>query len=215
MNLLIGLSMNFLNLYFPLHKLLDKSMAFEGIAPLLLRLYLAPVMIQGGWTKYQSFDGIVDWFENADYGLGLPFPFLLAFLATAAELVGGVFLLIGLATRWVSIPLMVTMLVAVFSVHWSNGWAAIADASSWMSDGTIMLNEAVLNAPDKLTAAKSILQEHGHYEWLTSSGKFVVLNNGIEFAMTYFIMLLSLFFTGGGKITSIDYFLSKKYIETQ
>ena len=207
--------MNFLNLYFPLHKLLDKSMAFEGIAPLLLRLYLAPVMIQGGWTKYQSFDGIVDWFENADYGLGLPFPFLLAFLATAAELVGGVFLLIGLATRWVSIPLMVTMLVAVFSVHWSNGWAAIADASSWMSDGTIMLNEAVLNAPDKLTAAKSILQEHGHYEWLTSSGKFVVLNNGIEFAMTYFIMLLSLFYTGGGKITSIDYFLSKKYIETQ
>lgn len=204
--------MKLMDLYIPLHKLLDKSLAFEGIAPLLLRLYLAPVMIQGGWTKYQSFEGIVDWFGNADYGLGLPFPFVLAFLATAAELVGGIFLLMGLATRWVSIPLMVTMLVATFSVHWSNGWAAIADASSWMSDGTIMLNEAVMNAPDKLAAAKGILQENGNYEWLTSNGKFVVLNNGIEFAMTYFIMLLSLFFSGAGKYTSLDFFLAKKFI---
>jgi putative oxidoreductase len=205
--------MNLINLYTPLHKLLDKSLAFEGIAPLLLRLYLAPVMIQAGWNKYQGFSGIVDWFGNADYGLGLPFPLVLAFLATATELLGGIFLLVGLATRWVSLPLMVTMLVAVFSVHWPNGWAAIADASSWMSDGTLMLNETVMNAPDKLASAKDILQEHGNYQWLTSSGKFVVLNNGIEFAMTYFIMLLSLFFTGGGKYTSIDFFLSKKYIE--
>lgn len=204
--------MNLLTLYSPLHNLLDKSLAFEGFAPLLLRLYLAPVMIQSGWTKYQAFAGIVDWFGNTDYGLGLPFPFVLAFLATAAELVGGLFLLIGLGTRWVSIPLMVTMLVAAFAVHWPNGWAAIADASSWMSDGTIMLNESVLNAPDKLAAAKGILQQHGHYDWLTSSGKFVVLNNGIEFSITYFIMLLSLFFTGGGKFTSIDYFLAKKYL---
>jgi len=204
--------MSLMNMYTPLHKLLDKSLAFEGIAPLLLRLYLAPVMIQAGWNKYQGFEGIVDWFGNADYGLGLPFPLLMAFLATAAELVGGIFLLMGLATRWVSIPLMVTMLVAAFSVHWPNGWAAIADASSWMSDGTIMLNEAAINAPNKLAAAKDILQAHGNYEWLTSSGKFVVLNNGIEFAMTYFIMLLSLFFTGGGKYTSVDFFLAKKLI---
>jgi putative oxidoreductase len=210
--ILFGIFMSLLNLYTPLHKLLDKSLTFEGIAPLLLRLYLAPIMIQAGWNKYQGFEGIVDWFGNADYGLGLPFPFVLAFLAIAAELVGGIFLLVGLATRWVSMPLMVTMLVAAFSVHWPNGWAAIADASSWMSDGTIMLNEAVINAPEKLAAAKGILQEHGNYEWLTSSGKFVVLNNGIEFAMTYFIMLLSLFFTGGGKYTSVDFFLAKKFI---
>jgi putative oxidoreductase len=209
---LLGKFMRLMDLYTPLHKLLDKSSAFEGIAPLLLRLYLAPVMIQAGWNKCQGFEGIVDWFGNADYGLGLPFPLVMAFLATATELVGGILLLIGLATRWVSIPLMVTMLVAAFSVHWPNGWAAIADASSWMSDGTIMFNEAVMSAPDKLAAAKGILQQHSNYEWLTSSGKFVVLNNGIEFAMTYFIMLLSLFFTGGGKYTSIDFFLEKKFI---
>jgi putative oxidoreductase len=205
--------MNLVNLYNPIHKTLDKSLAFEGLAPLLLRLYLAPIMIQAGWNKYLGFDGVVVWFGNADYGLGLPFPLVLAFLATATELVGGVLILIGLATRWMSIPLMATMLVAALTVHLPNGWAAIADASSWLSDGTIMLNEAVMSAPDKAVAAKALLQEHGNYEWLTSSGKFVVLNNGIEFAMTYFIMFLSLFFTGGGKYTSVDYFLGEKFLK--
>jgi uncharacterized membrane protein YphA (DoxX/SURF4 family) len=182
----------------------------DGIPLLLLRLYLAPVMIQAGWNKASSFEGIVDWFGNEDYGLGLPFPLVMAFLATAAELVGGILLLLGALTRLVSIPLMVTMLVAMVSVHAENGWLAIADASSWLADGTLLHNESIMAAPEKLAAAKSLLQEHGHYEWLTSSGNFVVLNNGIEFAATYFVMLLVLFVYGGGRYVSIDYFLTSE-----
>lgn len=181
----------------------------DGIPLLLLRLYLAPVMIRAGWNKASSFDSIVDWFGNDDYGLGLPMPFVMAFLATAAELVGGVLLLLGALTRLVSIPLMVTMIVAMVSVHAKNGWLAIADASSWLADGTILLNENIMAAPEKLAAAKSLLQEHGHYDWLTSSGNFVVLNNGIEFAATYFIMLLVLFIYGGGRFFSVDYYVNK------
>ena len=181
----------------------------DGIPLLLLRLYLAPVMIQAGWNKASSFDSIVDWFGNDDYGLGLPMPLVMAFLATAAELVGGVLLLLGVLTRLVSIPLMVTMIVAMVSVHAKNGWLAIADASSWLADGTILLNENIMAAPEKLAAAKSLLQEHGHYDWLTSSGNFVVLNNGIEFAATYFIMLLVLFIYGGGRFFSVDYYMNK------
>ena len=181
----------------------------DGIPLLLLRLYLAPVMIQAGWNKASSFDSIVDWFGNDDYGLGLPIPLVMAFLATAAELVGGVLLLLGALTRLVSIPLMVTMIVAMVSVHAKNGWLAIADASSWLADGTILLNENIMAAPEKLAAAKSLLQEHGHYDWLTSSGNFVVLNNGIEFAATYFIMLLVLFIYGGGRFFSVDYYVNK------
>lgn len=181
----------------------------DGIPLLLLRLYLAPVMIQAGWNKASSFDSIVDWFGNDDYGLGLPMPFVMAFLATAAELVGGVLLLLGALTRLVSIPLMVTMIVAMVSVHAKNGWLAIADASSWLADGTILLNENIMAAPEKLAAAKSLLQEHGHYDWLKSSGNFVVLNNGIEFAATYFIMLLVLFIYGGGRFFSVDYYVNK------
>lgn len=181
----------------------------DGIPLFLLRVYLAPVMIQAGWNKASSFDSIVDWFGNDDYGLGLPMPLVMAFLATAAELVGGVLLLLGALTRLVSIPLMITMIVAMVSVHAKNGWLAIADASSWLADGTILLNEKIVAAPEKLAAAKSLLQEHGHYDWLTSSGNFVVLNNGIEFAATYFIMLLVLFIYGGGRFFSVDYYVNK------
>ncbi|GEA13163.1 DoxX family protein [Alteromonas sp. KUL49] len=187
----------------------DKMKYGDGIPLLLLRLFLAPVMIQAGWTKVQSFDNIVNWFGNEDYGLGLPFPLVMAFLATAAELVGGFLILIGALTRLVSIPLLVTMVVAMVTVHAKNGWAAIADASSWLSDGTIFLNETVMEAPERLAAAKSLLQAHGHYDWLTGSGSFVILNNGIEFGATYFVMLAVLLFYGGGRYVSVDYFVSK------
>ena len=198
--------------------LLNKWTAFtssltltEGVPLLLVRLYLAPVMIQAGWTKVQGFDDIAMWFGNAEWGLGLPFPWLLAVLATSAELIGGLFILIGLFTRIVSIPLMVTMIVAMVTVHWQHGWLAIADASSWLADGTLFTDENVQAAPEKLAAANGLLQEHGHYDWLTSSGKLVILNNGIEFAATYFIMLLVLFFYGGGRFVSVDYWLKSAF----
>lgn len=191
------------------HQSVARLYLVDGFPLLLLRLYLAPVMIQAGWNKASSFENIVDWFGNEDYGLGLPTPLVLAFLATAAELVGGIFLLFGALTRLVSIPLLITMLVAMFSVHAKNGWLAIADASSWLADGTIFHNQSVMEAPQKLNAAKSLLQEYGHYDWLTSSGNLVILNNGVEFAATYFVMLLVLLVYGGGRFVSVDYLISK------
>lgn len=182
----------------------------SGIAPLLFRLYLAPVLIQAGWQKLVNFNDIVGWFGNAEWGLGLPAPVLMAALATAAELIGGLLLLFGLLTRIVSIPLIVTMLVAIFSVHWEFGWLAIADSQSWLANGTLIYNENIMASADKLAAAKSLLTTHGHYDWLTSSGKFVILNNGIEFAATYLIMLISLLFSGGGRYTSLDYWFKTK-----
>ena len=171
----------------------------EGIAPLALRLYLAPVILQSGWNKYVGFNGVTQWFEHS---LNLPFPTLMAALATGTELIGGILLLLGLGIRLISVPLMVVMLVAAFMVHWDNGWLVLSDASSWLA------NDRVLDAVDKKARAIEILREHGNYRWLTSSGSITILNNGIEFAITYFVMLLSLFFTGGGRYTSMDHWLA-------
>ncbi|GGI84517.1 HvfX family Cu-binding RiPP maturation protein [Shewanella gelidii] len=193
--------MQIANIY---QKFLDITKHLDGLAPLALRLYLAPVLIQAGYNKLSHFDDTVAWFGNPEWGLGLPMPELMTGLAVGAELVGGGLLVVGLATRLVAIPLMITMLVAAFTVHIKNGWLAISDPSSWLA------NEQVTSAAEKLAAAKSILQEHGNYDWLTSSGNFVILNNGIEFAITYFIMLLALFALGGGRYTSLDYILAKK-----
>ncbi|MDI5830561.1 DoxX family protein [Shewanella xiamenensis] len=186
-------------------KSLNASRLFDGLAPLALRLYLAPVLMQAGYNKLAHFEDTVTWFANPDWGLGLPMPTLMAALAAGTEFFGAILLLLGLATRLISIPLMITMLVAAFTVHWPNGWLAISDGSSWLA------NERVLEAGDKLDKAKSLLQQYGNYDWLTSSGNLVVLNNGIEFAVTYFIMLLALLSLGGGRYTSLDYVIAKRY----
>ena len=191
---------------------ISNAQRFDGIAPLLLRLYLAPIFIQAGWTKAISFDSTVRWFGSVEYGLGMPFPELMASMAIGAEFFGGWLLLFGLFTRLTAIPLMITMLVAAVTAHWKNGWLALADSHSWFADGTILYSESIMAAAEKKQKAIEILQEHGHYEWLTSSGPFTILNNGIEFAATYFIMLFVLFFIGGGRYTSVDFFI-RRYLD--
>ncbi|EXJ12538.1 DoxX family protein [Nitrincola nitratireducens] len=177
----------------------------DGLAPLLMRLYLAPVMMQAGWMKLANFESTVNWFGNPDWGLGLPFPELMVILAGGAELIGGLLLIPGLAVRWFSVPLMVTMLVAALTVHWQNGWLAIADASSWLA------NDRVHASTEQLQRGREILRTHGNFSWLTQNGNFVILNNGVEFAATYFIMFLTLFYTGGGRYVSLDYWIKYHY----
>ncbi|TDF34759.1 DoxX family protein [Alteromonadaceae bacterium M269] len=189
-----------------LQSLMDETRRIDFIAPLLLRLYLVPIFWMAGTKKLASFDSTVEWMGNSEWGLGLPFPLVMAFLATWTEILGAIFLLLGFAIRWISVPLMITMIVAMVTVHLKYGWQAIADA------GAPFANERVMESTDKLAAAKSILQEHGHYDWLTSSGSYVILNNGIEFAATYFIMLLALFFIGAGRYLSIDHWVSKRLL---
>ena len=82
-----------------------------------------------GTRKLNDMSSTIAWFGNVDWGLGLPLPAVLAWLATLTEVLGALLLLIGLGVRWVSIPLMVTMLVAGLVVHWQNGWLAIASGS--------------------------------------------------------------------------------------
>jgi len=186
--------------------LLDKTKQLDFLAPLLLRLYLIPIFWMAGTQKLSHFDNTVNWFGNEDWGLGLPFPWLMAVLAIAAELGGAILLALGLATRWISIPMMFTMVIAAVTVHWKNGWLAIATG-----DG-IFATERTMGAIDRLDRAKSILQQHGNYDWLTQNGSVAILNNGIEFAATYFIMLLALLFIGGGKYISLDYWIARKYM---
>lgn len=186
-------------------ELLDKTRSVDFLGPLALRLYLFPVFWMAGANKIGSMESTISWFGNPDWGLGLPFPALLAWLATLTELGGAIALLLGFGVRWFSIPLMITMIVAAVTVHLQNGWLAIAEGSG------IFATERTIAAKEKLEAAKSILQEHGNYDWLTENGGFVVLNNGIEFAATYFVMLLALLFIGGGRYVSMDYWIANYF----
>ena len=128
----------------------------------------------------------------------------MAALAGWAEFFGGILLLLGLAVRLASIPLLATMAVAAALVHWPNGWLAIA------AGGGFFATERTAAAVERLQLARQILREEGDYAWLTEHGSFVVLNNGIEFAATYFLMLLVLFFHGGGRYLSLDYWIKRR-----
>ena len=191
--------------------------SLDFVAPLLLRLYLVPVFFVAGSNKWNPFaeggtfnpaEGLADianWFGNPDWGLGLPAPLLMAILAWAAEFLGAIALAVGFAVRWVCVPLMITMIVAATTVHWENGWQAVHDKKSPHA------SEQVDGAIERLSRAKSILKEHGNYDYLTEHGNFVVSNNGIEWAVTYFIMIIALMFLGGGRFISVDYWIDRKF----
>ncbi|QOL24840.1 DoxX family protein [Thalassotalea sp. LPB0316] len=213
----------------------NKLPLFDGIPALLIRLYLAPVFIIAGYSKLQlgnpdvtgvarlaADPNIVAWFGNAEWGLGLPFPTLLANLAAWTEFLGGWLLLVGLFTRLVSLPLMFTMLVAATTVHLQNGWFAItptnpdtspAKVLSWLGvDGAPASIENSIAAGRRLEVMRDILAENGNTDWLYETGNIAVLNNGVEFSVTYFIMLLALLFIGAGRFTSVDHLLAKKFL---
>ena len=201
--------------------LVEKISGFDGLPLLLIRVFLAPIMIYAGYGKLQlgadvgffeqflADPNVVAWFGNPDWGLGLPLPDVLAFLAAWTELIGGWLLLFGLWTRLVSLPLMFTMAVAAGTAHWDNGWHAFPEAKltvpwEWRMD-------LIEEGNERKAAAIQVLKEHGNYEWLTAAGKITVLKGGIEFAATYFIMLMVLFFYGGGRYFSLDYWLALRH----
>ena len=186
-------------------ELLNLTRGIDFLAPLALRIYLAPIFFMAGWNKAMDFSATAEWFGSAD-GLNLPFPTLMAALATGAELGGSVALLLGLALRWACIPMMFTMVVAIVTVHWENGWLAVAEGMGPFATPRTMA------ASMELAKAKEILMEHGDYDMLTAHGSLVILNNGIEFAVTYLTMLLSLFFTGAGRYVSLDYWIAKRFM---
>lgn len=187
------------------HRWLNATRAADWLPLLALRLYLAPIFWVAGMQKLNNFADTAEWFGNSEWGLGLPFPELMAGLATAAELVGAVSLVLGLALRYMAIPMMATMVVAIVSVHAKNGWLAIAEGMGLFS------NERTMAAADRLAEVKEILMEHGDYERLTEYGSIVILNNGVEFAATYLVMLIVLFFWGAGRWVSADYWIARRF----
>ena len=87
---------------------------------LLIRLVLAYGFWGPAMMKWKNMDSIIEWFD----GMGIPFPALNAYMAATTELLGAVFLALGLFTRLISIPLMFVMFVAIYTVHLSNGFEA-------------------------------------------------------------------------------------------
>lgn len=184
-----------------------KSRTLDWLAPLAIRAYLVPVFWVAGWNKWHPERGLEFTARYFDR-LGYPLPDLMAFLACATEIGGAVALLLGLATRLACIPLMFVMAMAVTTVHWNNGWQITADPRSPFPGDDIDA------ARERLGEARRILREqgealHGDSGWFSEFGSIVILNNGVALGVTYFVMLLALFYFGGGRYVSIDHYIGQ------
>lgn len=91
----------------------------KELSLLFVRLVLSYGFYELAKTKWQDIQSVADWFSS----LNIPFPLLNAYLSASFEMLGVFLLLIGLFTRWIAIPLMFIMIVAIFTVHWENGFA--------------------------------------------------------------------------------------------
>ena len=101
---------------------------------LMMRLYWGWSFFQTGLGKLQNLDRTTDFFAS----LGLPLPEMNAAMAGTTECVGGLLLLVGLASRLTAIPLIVTMIVAYLTAEIDSA-------------------KAIFSEPDKFTGADPFL----------------------------------------------------------
>jgi putative oxidoreductase len=98
----------------------------SSYAALLLRLSLGVMFIAHALLKLLVFTlpGTAGFFAS----LGLPG--VLGYVTFAAELVGGILLVLGVGTRWVALALVPFLLGATW-VHLGNGWLFSAPKGGW------------------------------------------------------------------------------------
>jgi putative oxidoreductase len=86
---------------------------------LILRIGIVCFMLTHGWPKLMKLleGGEIQFLDP--FGLGAKPSFILAIFA---EVLCSILILLGLATRWATIPLIITMLVAIFVAHATDGF---------------------------------------------------------------------------------------------
>ena len=105
------------NIYPRSKNLLSNS---QSLSLLFARLTIAYGFYEPAMKKWADIDSVASWFGS----MGIPFPTLNAYMAASTEILGVVLLTLGLFTRIISVPLMIIMLVAIATVHFSHGFSA-------------------------------------------------------------------------------------------
>ena len=92
----------------------------QDLSLLLFRLILAVGWYEPAMMKVKNLNGVAEWFGSMNY----PIPMISVSISMVTEVSGIILLILGLGSRIVALPMMFIMVVAIFTVHISNGFAA-------------------------------------------------------------------------------------------
>jgi putative oxidoreductase len=96
--------------------------ATSRFALLPLRLAAGAGFLAHGWAKFHRGP---EKFAVLLHHVGVPFPSFMAWVGTSTEVGGGIALLLGIGVTLVCVPLVFTMLVAMFTIHIHFGFSAV------------------------------------------------------------------------------------------
>lgn len=98
-------------------------------AILILRLAFGVMMMVHGWGKLASFTELSSVFPDP-FGVGSTASLALAIFA---ELICSILIVIGLGTKLALVPLVITMLVAIFYAHGDDPWQKKELATTYLA----------------------------------------------------------------------------------
>ena len=103
---------------------------WQSVLLLLVRIYFFWQLFKVGLAKLENIETVIDFFKK----LGIPYPDINAYVVGGTECIGGIFLVVGLASRLASVPVTIAMAVAY-----------------WVADSDAVLN--IWGHPDKFVKA--------------------------------------------------------------
>lgn len=110
------------------NRIVDKlDLGGAWLALLPIRLLMAWEFGRAGMMKLNG----PNWFANVQENFPFPFDVIPVeiswFLATWAEILGGIGLFLGLFTRFWAFSLIILTVVAIAGVHWPDQWSSLAE----------------------------------------------------------------------------------------
>jgi len=107
---------------------------------LVARVLMGWIFVSSGWNKLMDIPGFVKTMPRRDL------PEFLGYVAPPVEFVGGVFLLVGFATRYTSLVILLFLIIATFSSHryWNFPEAQRGNQNSHFWKNVAMMGGAVL-----------------------------------------------------------------------
>jgi putative oxidoreductase len=135
--------------------------ALSRVGIFIVRIVTGLLFAVHGWQKFAGgIGGVTAFFAK----IGIPMPGVMAPFVAGLELIGGVLLILGLATRWISLLLACEMLVTTLYVQLpAKGWNG-ADLDRMVLAATLLLVLAGSGAAaiDSLITADSSAVKPAH-----------------------------------------------------